>query len=125
MTAPPAPAAPLQDIAQGLKIASTLSWVMGAITLAIGLAVGIPAASASGQGLVPAGLVALAGLALCYAGYGLRKAQVPAAIAALAASGGYIAFQLLTTGGKMAIALWFHLAIIALVAGNWKHLRRG
>jgi hypothetical protein len=125
MTAPFTSAASPSEIPQGLKIASTLSWLMGVITLAIGLAIGIPAASTAGRGLLPAVGMAAAGLALCYAGYGLRKALPSGAIAAIAASGAYIVFQLVTTGGKIALAMWFHLAIIGLVASNWKHLRRG
>jgi lysylphosphatidylglycerol synthetase-like protein (DUF2156 family) len=107
-----------------LKIASTLSWIMGIVVLATGVAIGIPAAlGATGGGWTFVLVACAAGLGLCYGGYGLRKGLRSAGWAAIAAAGGFVALQLVGTGGRPTLPMILYLAIIGLVATQWKSLR--
>lgn len=124
MTTPDSTLPSAAGVPQGLKIASTLCWIMGVVVLGSGIAIGIPAAlGATGGGWAFVLAACAAGVALCYGGYGLQKGLRSAGLTAMVAAGGFVAFLLVGTGGRPTLPMILYLAIIALVGANWKSLQ--
>src|SRR5260221_3841549 len=72
---PPAPSQPVNPPTQpppGVRIASTLCWVVGILTILAALAIGIPAIS-SGAGLLFIAVNLLAGAIVCVAAVQIRR----------------------------------------------------
>ena len=121
--APSQPANPSTQSAQvppGVRIASTLCWVVGVLTVLAALAIGIPAIS-SGAGLLFIAVNVLAGAIVCVAAVQIRRQRrigvllmlvawaIPTAVAVL---------QHLPVRGSLL------LFVALLFAGaNWKHFR--
>ena len=119
MTSPlPAEAATPTPAPAGVRIASTLCWVVGVLTILVTLAVGIPLLS-SGGALVFLSVNLVAGLAVCVAAFLIRRQRRLGVLVML------LAWALPTV-----VALVSHqpvrgslfLLVALLFAGaNWKH----
>lgn len=104
----------------GVRIASTLCWVVGIVTILVALAIGIPALS-SGAGLLFLLLNVLAGVIVCVAAVQIRRQRKVGVL-----------LMLLAWAIPTVVALVRHLAVpgslflfVALLfaGANWKHLR--
>jgi hypothetical protein len=121
--APSQPANPSTPPAQapaGVRIASTLCWVVGILTILIAFAIGIPAIS-SGAGLLFIAINVIAGAIVCVAAVQIRRQRRIGVLLLL------IAWAIPT-----AVAVVQHqpvrgsllLFVALLFAGaNWKHFR--
>jgi len=116
MTAP----APSQPAPTGVRIASTLCWVVGVLTILAALAIGIPAIS-SGAGLSFIAVNVIAGAIVCVAAVQIRRQRKIGVLLML------VAWAIPTV-----VALVQHLPVrgslllfVALLfaGANWKHLR--
>jgi hypothetical protein len=103
-----------------VRLASTLCWVVGVLTILAALAIGIPAIS-SGAGLAFIGVNVLAGVIVCVAAIQIRRQRKLGVLLML------VAWAIPTV-----VALAQHLPVrgslllfVALVvaAANWKHFR--
>ena len=106
----------------GVRIASTLCWIVGIVTILMALATGIPALSESG-GSVPWLVISCAvGVAVCVAAILIRRQRQAGVLVLVLAWATPYAIALAEGqtphGGPI-------LVIVALVlaASNWKHLR--
>ena len=117
---PSQPATPSAQVPTGVRIASTLCWVVGILTILIAFAVGIPAI-ASGTGLLFIIINVLAGATVCVAAVQIRRQRKIGVLLIL------FAWTIPTV-----VALVQHqpvrgsllLFVALLFAGaNWKHLR--
>ena len=117
---PSQPATPSAQVPTGVRIASTLCWVVGILTILIAFAVGIPAI-ASGTGLLFIIINVLAGAIVCVAAVQIRRQRKIGVLLIL------FAWTIPTV-----VALVQHqpvrgsllLFVALLFAGaNWKHLR--
>src|SRR6185503_1955241 len=72
----PGPAQPVTDpsaqIPAGVRIASTICWIVGVLTILVGVAIGIPAIS-SGAGLLFIAVNGGAGVIVCIAAVQIRR----------------------------------------------------
>ena len=113
---------PAPEIPKGIKIASTLCFVVAIATFLMGLAVGIPALSAETPSVVPLLGTSLVALAVCGAAILIRRQRrLGVLVLALAWATPVVAALLQhqpVTGGPL-------LVIIALLlaGANWKDLR--
>ena len=114
------PAISSASIPAGVRIASTLCWVVGVVTILVALALGIPAIS-SGAGLLFIAINGCAGAIVCAAAVQIRRQRklgvflmliawaIPTVVALLQ--------HLPVTGSLL-------LSVALLLAGaNWKHFR--
>jgi hypothetical protein len=120
---PSQPANPPPQSAQippGVRIASTLCWIVGVLTILAALAIGIPAIS-SGPGQVFIAVNVLAGAIVCVAAVQIRRQRRIGVL-----------LMLLAWAIPTVVALVQHLPVrgslllfvALLVAGaNWKHFR--
>ncbi len=115
-TPPPSSA----SIPAGVRIASTLCWVVGVVTILVALAIGIPAIS-SGAGLLFIAINGLAGVIVCAAAVQIRRQRKLGVLLVL------IAWAIPTV-----VALVQHLPVtgslllfvaLLLAGANWKHFR--
>ena len=125
MTTPasPQPATPpisSGSVPAGVRIASTLCWVVGIVTILVALAIGIPAIS-SGAGLLFIAINGLAGAIVCAAAVQIRRQRKVGVFLML------IAWAIPTV-----VALVQHLPVtgslllfvaLLLAGANWKHFR--
>jgi len=124
MTAPtPQPANPRTKSVKpptGVRIASALCWVVGAITILVALAMGIPAIS-SGSGLVPTVMNVLAGVIVCVAAVQIRRQRKIGVLLML------VAWAIPTVAAlvqHLPVRGSLFLFVALLFAGaNWKHFR--
>jgi hypothetical protein len=117
------PANPSTQAAQvpaGVRIASTLCWVVGVLTILAALAIGIPAIS-TGAGLLFIAVNFLAGAIVCVAAVQIRRQRRIGVLLML------VAWAIPTV-----VALVQHLPVrgslllfvaLLFVGANWKHLR--
>lgn len=107
---------------RGVRIASTLCWIVGIVTILMALAMGIPALSESGGSVLWLVISCAVGGAVCVAAILIRRQrQAGVLILVLAWATPYaiaLAERQTPHGGPI-------LVIVALVlaASNWKHLR--
>jgi len=121
--APSQPANPSPQAVQvpaGVRIASTLCWVVGVLTILAALAIGIPAIS-TGAGLLFIAVNLLAGAIVCVAAVQIRRQRKIGVLLML------VAWAIPTV-----VALVQHLPVrgslllfvaLLFVGANWKHLR--
>jgi hypothetical protein len=104
----------------GVRLASTLCWVVGVLTILAALAIGIPSIS-SGAGLAFIAVNVLAGVLVCFAAVQIRRQRKLGVLVLV------VAWAIPTV-----VALAQHLPVrgslllfVALVvaAANWKHFR--
>ena len=104
----------------GVRIASTLCWIVGVVTILIALAIGIPAIS-SGAGLLLIAVYGIAGAIVCVAAVQIRRQRkigVLLMLVAWAIPTVVAVVQHLPVRGSLL------LFVALLFAGaNWKHLR--
>src|SRR2546427_3188446 len=117
---PSEPASPPPQAPTGVRIASTLCWVVGVLTILAALAIGIPAIS-SGAGLWFIAVNVLAGAIVCVAAVQIRRQRKIGVLLML------VAWAIPTV-----VALVQHLPVrgslllfvaLLFVGANWKHLR--
>jgi hypothetical protein len=108
------------EIPVGIRIASTLCWVVGAVTILVALALGIPAISSGAGGLFIA-VNAGAGLIVCLAAVQIRRQRKLGVFLML------VAWAIPTVAAlvqHLPVRGSFLLFVALLFAGaNWKHLR--
>src|SRR2546426_11832150 len=117
---PSQPASPPTQVPAGVRIASTLCWVVGVLTILAALAIGIPAIS-TGAGLLFITVNLLAGAIVCVAAVQIRRQRKIGVLLML------VAWAIPTV-----VALVQHLPVrgslllfvaLLFVGANWKHLR--
>jgi hypothetical protein len=120
MTTPaPSQPVPAQSPA-GVRIASTLCWVVGVITILVALAVGVPAVG-SGAGQVFLAVNLLAGAAVCLAAVLIRRQRRSGVLVMVFAWALPTVVALLNHQSARGSFLLF---VALLFAGaNWKHFR--
>jgi hypothetical protein len=118
--AQPAPAPILAPT--GIRIASTLTWVVGVVTLLAAVAIGIPSLSGPEATVWPLLLNSAVGVAVCAAAFLVRRQKrigvlvlvlawaTPTVVA--------VAQHQSPQGGPLLI-----IVALLLVGANWKHLR--
>ena len=123
MTTPP-PAqpvtAPSAQIPAGVRIASTLCWVVGVLTILVGVAIGIPAIS-SGAGLLFIAVNVGAGVIVCVAAVQIRRQRklgVLLMLVAWAIPTAVALVQHLPVRGSLAL-----LVALLFAGANWKLFR--
>jgi hypothetical protein len=116
---PTAGAAPLPT---GVRVASTLCWLVGILSILMTIAVGIPAMSGPDGAVVPMVVNLTAGAAVCAAGYLVRQRRKVGALLVVAAWALPTVVSLVGGGGAKPGNFLLFAAMIGL-ALNWKHLR--
>ncbi len=118
--APSQPATPSAQVPTGVRIASTLCWVVGILTILIAFAVGIPAI-ASGTGLLFIIINVLAGAIVCVAAVQIRRQRKIGVLLILFAWAIPTVVALVQHQPVRGSLLLF---VALLFAGaNWKHFR--
>jgi len=117
---PANPSTQAVQVPAGVRIASTLCWVVGVLTILAALAIGIPAIS-TGAGLLFIAVNLLAGAIVCVAAVQIRRQRRIGVLLML------VAWAIPTV-----VALVQHLPVrgslllfvaLLFVGANWKHLR--
>jgi hypothetical protein len=103
-----------------VRIASTLCWIVGVLTILIALAVGIPAISA-GTGLVFLGVNVLAGVIVCAAAIQIRR-QRKIGVLLLVVAWAMPTVVALLQGLPVRGSLLLFVALL-FAGANWKHFR--
>jgi hypothetical protein len=117
--AKPASASPSPTPA-GVRIASTLCWVVGVVTILVALAVGIPALATS-QGALYLTVGIAAGGAVCVAAVFIRRQR---RIGVLIMLGAWALPMVVALVNHQSPTGSFLLLVALLFAGaNWKHFR--
>jgi hypothetical protein len=114
-TGPTTPAIPA-----GVRIASTLCWIVGVLTILVAVAIGIPAIS-SGAGLLFIAVNGVAGIIACVAGIQIRRQRkigVLLMVLAWAVPTLVAILQHLSPSGSLLL-----FVALLLAGANWKHFR--
>ena len=124
MTTPPPVQPPMTapgaEIPSGVRMASTLCWVVGVLTILAALAIGIPAIS-TGAGVLFIAVNVLAGLIVCVAAVQIRRQRklgVLLMVVAWAIPTVVALVQHLPVRGSLAL-----FVALVIVVANWKHFR--
>ena len=117
---PSAPGAASPPIPLGVRVASTLCWIVGALTILVNLAVGIPAISAGGSVLFVA-VNLVAGAAVCLAAVLIRR-QRRLGVLVMLLGWALPTVALLLRHQSARGSLLLFLALV-FAGANWKHLR--
>jgi hypothetical protein len=104
---------------RGVRIASTLCWVVGILSILAAVAVGIP--QIDSVGVLPMVVNVIAASGVCAAGYLVRKQRKTGAYLIVAAWALPTAISLLDGGGAKPGNVLLFVALVGLVP-NWKHL---
>jgi hypothetical protein len=110
------------SIPTGIRVASTICWIVGILSIGIAFAIGIPAAQGPDGSFVPLVINLLAGLAVCAAGYLVRKQRKLGTLLVVLAWATPALIGLATGTGARGGSFLLFAAMLALFA-NWKHLR--
>jgi hypothetical protein len=125
MTTPPGVApestAARTPVPAGIRIASTLCWIVGVFTILGAFAIGIPAVTGFNTSLVPLVLNVIAGIAVCAAAYLVWKRRRLGVLVMLFAWALPTAFAVLNHQPARGNLLLF--GAMLLLAANWKNLR--
>ena len=109
----------------GLRIASTLAWIWGVLFILSTLAVGIPTIAQNGvfnRAALVVIFLALLAAALCYAGYGLRKARRNAGWVAIVVGAFLILVPIVYRAPITRVGIFVNLLIVGLTIANWRSL---
>jgi hypothetical protein len=123
MTTPPQPQSTTSAppaIPAGIRIASTLCWIVGVLTILVALALGIPAIS-SGAGLLFIAVNGAAGALACLAGIQIRRQRkigVLLMVLAWAVPTLVAVLKHLSPSGSLLL-----FVALLLAGANWKHFR--
>jgi hypothetical protein len=105
----------------GVRIASTLAWVVGVLTIVGAVAIGVPALTGFDVTLVPFIVNLLAGIGVCAAAYLVRKQRRVGALLVVLAWALPTIMSLLShqtpRGGNFLL-----FAAMLMLLANWKHL---
>jgi hypothetical protein len=108
-----------------LRIASTLAWVWGVIFILIGFSLATPLLAgderSSGPVAVPVGFWLLA-VALCYAGYGLRKGHRSAGMLAIVLGAALAVLPFVFPSMIADVGIVIGLCMVGLTLASWRHL---
>lgn len=104
----------------GVRIASTLCWIVGVFTILVALAIGIPAIS-SGDGLAFIAVNVLAGGIVCAAAVQIRR-QRRIGVLLMVIAWAIPTVVALSQGLPVRGSLFLFVAFL-FAAANWKHLR--
>jgi len=115
VTTPPSPQVP-----DGVRIASTLSWIVGIVTILVALAIGIPALSSTG-GFIYLVVGLVAGAAVCVGAVLIRRQQRLGVLVILLAWALPTVYSVLNHQSVRGSLLLF--VALLLAAANWKHFR--
>ena len=109
----------------GLLVASTLAWLWGILFALSTLAVAIPAIALHGlfsRSSLFVLVIAAVAAALCYAGYGLRRARRSAGVVAIVVGAFLILLPLTYRAPITRIGIIVNILIVGLTVANWRHL---
>ena len=123
MTTPAQPSSPPSQTAlapTGVRIASTLCWIVGVFTIVVALAIGIPAIS-SGAGLAFITVNVLAGSIVCVAAIQIRR-QRKIGVLLMLVAWAIPTVVALAQGLPVRGSLFLFVALL-FTAANWKHFR--
>ena len=121
MTTPPPTEPSLTGLPPtGVRIASTLCWLVGVFTIVAALAIGIPAIS-SGAGLAFIAVNVVAGALVCVAGVQIRR-QRKIGVLLMLIAWAIPTVVALVQGLPVRGSLLLFVALL-FAAANWKHLR--
>ena len=115
----PTPTAAL--VPTGVRIASTLCWLVGILTILMAIAVGIPAATGSEATVAPMIVSIATGIVVCVAGHLVRQRRKVGALLVVAAWALPAVVSLVGGGGAEPGNVLLFAAMIALFL-NWKFL---
>jgi lipopolysaccharide export LptBFGC system permease protein LptF len=104
-----------------LLIASTLAWVAGVLNLLVVVAVGIPQVALHGRLALLFVLDAVLAIALCVAGYLLRKRRRTGGIMAVAITA-FFTITHLIMGTALSVGTGIMVITLLLVLATWKEL---
>jgi hypothetical protein len=125
MTAPsqtePTPTPDRAPVPVGIRVASTLCWIVGVVTILVAVAVGIPALT-SGGSLLFVAITLLAGVAVCFAAVLARRQRRLSALLVVLAWATPTVVQLASHQTPRGGSFLLFVAMLFLLA-NWKHLR--
>src|SRR3954469_13483234 len=93
------PIAESTPLPTGVRVASTLCWLVGILSILMALAVGIPAMSNADGGVVPMVVNLIAAVTVCVAGYLVRQRRKVGALLVVAAWALPTAVSLIDGGG--------------------------
>ena len=116
--APPATPPPL--VPAGVRIASTLCWVVGVLTILVALAVGIPALSTPG-GFLFLGVNLTAGVAVCVAAVLIRR-QLRLGVLVMLLAWALPTVVAVLNHQPVRGSLFLFVALL-FAGANWKHFR--
>jgi hypothetical protein len=115
----PAPAP--TPLPAGIRIASTLCWIVGILTILGAFAIGIPGASGFNSSLVPLVINVIAGIGVCAAAYLVRQRRRLGVLVVVFAWALPTAVAVLSHQPARGSILLF--GALLLLAANWKYLR--
>ena len=104
----------------GVRVASTLCWIVGILTILVGLAVGIPAIP-SGRGVLFIAISLLAGAIVCVAAVQIRRQRKTGVLLMLVAWAIPTVVALVQHQSVRGSLLLF--VALLLAAANWKSFR--
>jgi len=123
------PGAPLPDVAPatepvptGIRVASTLCWLVGILTILVVAAVAIPPVARSPQATGFFAVDIAAGVMVCVAGYLVRQRRKVGALLVVLAWALPTVLGFALGGGPRSGNFLLFVAMIVLLL-NWKHLR--
>jgi hypothetical protein len=116
--APPATPPPL--VPAGVRIASTLCWVVGVLTILVALAIGIPTLSTPG-GLLFLGVNLTAGVAVCVAAVLIRR-QLRLGVLVMLLAWALPTVVAVLNHQPVRGSLFLFVALL-FAGANWKHFR--
>jgi hypothetical protein len=117
---PSAPGAASVLVPIGVRIASTLCWIVGILTILVNVAVGIPAISAGGSLLFVA-VNLVAGGAVCLAALLIRRQRRLGVLVMLL--GWALPTLVLLLNHQSARGSFLLFVALVFAVANWKHLR--
>ena len=116
------PSATPAPVPTGIRVASTLCWIVGVLTIGIAFAMGLPAAQAPEGSLLSFAITVLAGLMVCAAGYLVRQQRKIGALILVLAWATPALVGLATGEGARGGGFLLFAAMLAVFA-NWKHMK--
>jgi len=105
----------------GIRVASTLSWIVGVLTILVSLPLGMLASGRPRVSVLPFLIYALAGSAVCVGAYLVRRQRRLGALLVVLAWGSPTVIALLSHQTPATGSFLLFVAVL-LIAANWKHL---
>jgi len=115
-----APASPQPPVPVGVRVASTLCWIVGVVTILVSIAVGIPAVSRGGN-LFFVAVNLVAGGAVCLAAVLIRRQRRLGVLVMLLAWA--LPTVVLVLDHRSARGSFLLFVALVFAGANWKHFR--